>query len=32
MMVGDAGDYNINVMYGPRLYLHDGLLMDMMKT
>ena len=32
MIVGDASDYIVNVMYGPRLYLRDGLFMDMMKT
>ena len=32
MMVGDAGDCSGNVMYGYELHLHDGLLVDMMKT
>jgi len=31
MMVGETGDCCDNVMNGPGLYLHDGLLVDMMK-
>ena len=32
MPIGDVGDCSGNVMYGPGIYLHDGFLMDMMKT